>query len=157
MKKVIHFECMHSARRCKSAVMIAFEVQSEKKTLVAGYKKTPGHLVWDYKIDFMPKATRYVAGGHTTDPPKAIMYASVVSRETIWIALFVAGLNGLNLWLTDIGNAYLTESVTGSSYVVAGDEFGPLKARLCAKDCPCSFWSEVCQYRLFGTPGFCIT
>jgi Reverse transcriptase (RNA-dependent DNA polymerase) len=43
----------------------------------------------------------------------------------------VAGLNGLEIRLTDIGNAYLTAPVTECYYVVAGDEFGPnLKGRL---------------------------
>jgi len=120
---------MDALRKEMSAVMIAFEVQPEKATHVPGYKKIPGHIVWDVKMDFTRKA-RYVAGGHRTDPPKAITYSSVVSRETIRIALLVAGLNGLNLRLTDIGNAYLTAPVTERYYVVAGDEFGPLKGRV---------------------------
>ena len=35
-----------------SAVMIAFEVQSEKTTYVPGYKKIPGYIIWDVKMDF---------------------------------------------------------------------------------------------------------
>jgi hypothetical protein len=71
-------------------------------------------------MDFTRKA-RYVAGGHRTDPPKAITYSSVVSRESVRIALLVAALNDLDICLTDIENAYSTEQY----YVVAGDEFGP--------------------------------
>jgi len=73
-----------------------------------------------------------VAGGHQTDPPKALTYSSVVSRESVRIALLLAGLNELEVCLTDIGNdAYLTAPTTEKCYVVAGDEFGPeLKGRV---------------------------
>ena len=80
-------------------------------------------------MDFTRKA-RYVAGGHRTDPPKALTYSSVVSRESVRIAMLVAGLNDLDIRLADIGNAYLTAPTTEKCYVVAGDEFGPdLKGR----------------------------
>jgi hypothetical protein len=41
------------------------------------------------------------------------------------LLLLVAGLNGLDIHLTDIRNAYLTAPVTKSYYVVAGNKFGP--------------------------------
>jgi len=111
-------------------VMIAFEIQAEGITHIPGYKKIPGHIVWDIKVDFTRKA-RYVAGGHQTDPPKAITYSSIVSRESVRIALLMAGLNDLEVRLTDIGNAYLTAPTAEKCYVVAGDEFGPeLKGRV---------------------------
>ena len=37
------------------------------------------HLIFDVKIDLTRKA-RYVAGGHLTDPPSSMTYASVVGR-----------------------------------------------------------------------------
>jgi hypothetical protein len=81
-------------------------------------------------MDFARKA-RYVAGVHRTDPPKAITYSSVVSWESVRIALLLAGLNDLEIRLTDIGNAYLTAPITEKCYVVAGDEFGhQLKGRV---------------------------
>jgi len=43
--------------------MIAFEVQDEDVKHIPGYKRIPGHIVWDVKMDFTRKA-RYVAGGH---------------------------------------------------------------------------------------------
>jgi len=52
-------------------------------------------------------------------------YSSVVSRESMWITLFLATLNDLSVCLTDIGNAYLMAQTTECCYVVAGDEFGP--------------------------------
>ena len=115
---------MDALRKEMGAVMVAFEVQPEGTSHVPGYKRIPGHIVWDVKMDFTRKA-RYVAGGHKTDPPKALTYSSVVSRESVRIALLLAGLNDMNIRLADIGNAYLTVPITEKYYIVAGDEFGP--------------------------------
>jgi len=57
--------------------------------------------------------------------PKVMTYSSVVSRESMQIALFLAALNDFSVCLTNIGNAYLTEQTTEHCYVMAGDEFGP--------------------------------
>jgi hypothetical protein len=120
---------MDALRKEISAVMVAFEVQPEGIKDVAGYKRIPGHVVWDVKMDFTRKA-RYVAGGHRTDPPKAMTYSSVVARDSVRLALLVASLNGLDVRLSDIGNAYLTAPITEKCYIIAGDEFGPeLKGR----------------------------
>jgi hypothetical protein len=121
---------MDALRKEMSAVMVAFQVQPEGTTRIPGYKPITGHVVWDVKMDFTRKA-RYVAGGHRTDPPKAMTYSSVVSRESVRIALTIASLNNLEIRLTDISNAYLTAPVTEKYYVTAGDEFGPeLKGRI---------------------------
>jgi hypothetical protein len=57
-------------------------------------------------MDFSRKA-RLVAGGHMTKAPASITYSSVVSRESVRIAFLVAALNGLELTMAYIGNAYL--------------------------------------------------
>jgi len=126
-----------------NAVMVAFEVQDDGVTHIPGYKWIPGHTVWDVKMDFTQKAC-YVAGGHRTDPPKAITYSSVVSRESVGIAFLVAGLNDLAVRLMDIGNAYLTAPPAEKCYVVAGDEFGPeLKGQLLKIVRALCLWTEV--------------
>jgi len=50
--------------------------------------------------------------GTLLDPPKALIYLSVISRELVRIALLMAGLNELEVCLTNIGNAYLTAPTT---------------------------------------------
>jgi len=109
---------------CKEldAIMIAFEVQYEEVKHIPGYKQIPGHIVWDVKMDFTHKAC-YVAGGHQTNPPKVLTCSSVVSRESVRIALLLAGLNDLEVWLMDIGNAYLIALTMEKCYIIAGDEF----------------------------------
>ena len=94
-----------------------------------GYTKIRCHFVYDRKHDGRSKA-RFVAGGHMTDTPVDSIYSGVVSIPGIRMVTFLAELNGLELWATDIGNAYL-ESVTQEKVVfVAGPEFGERQGHL---------------------------
>ena len=56
---------------------------------------------------FFQKA-RFVAGGHMTETPTTLTYASVVSRDLVHIALTIEVLNGLEILSCDIQNSYLT-------------------------------------------------
>ena len=38
--------------------------------------------------------------------------------------IFLAELNGLKIWQTDVGNAYLEAKTDEKVYVIAGPEFG---------------------------------
>jgi hypothetical protein len=40
------------------------------------------------------------------------------------LVIFLAELNNLELWATDIGNAYLEAYTTEKVYIIAGPEFG---------------------------------
>ena len=71
-----------------------------------GYKKIRCHMVYDVKHDGRHKS-RLVAGGHLTDPNTESVYSSVVSLRGIRLVTFLSELNKLELWGTDIGNAYL--------------------------------------------------
>ena len=71
-----------------------------------GFKKITVHLVYAVKHDGRHKA-RLVAGGHLTPVPVESVYSSVVSLRGIRMLAFIAELKDLELWGTDIGNAYL--------------------------------------------------
>jgi hypothetical protein len=47
-----------------------------------------------------------------TKAPESITYASVVSRETVRIAVLMAALNDLNVKVGDVLNAYITPPIT---------------------------------------------
>ena len=90
-----------------------------------GYKKIPCHMIYDVKWDGRHKA-RFVAGGHRTDTPVESTYSAVVSLLGVRMITFLSELNEMELWNTDIGNAYL-ESYTSEKVVfTAGPEFGKL-------------------------------
>ena len=65
-------------------------------------------MIFDIKMEDFKRKARYVAGGHMTDTPATITYASVVSRETVMIALMIAALNDLEVKSTDIANTYVS-------------------------------------------------
>ena len=86
------------------------------------YKRITVHMVYAVKHDGWHKA-RLVAGGHLTDTPIDSVYSSVVSLRSIRILAFLAELNHLEFWSTDIGNAYLESRTQEKVYIKAGDEF----------------------------------
>jgi hypothetical protein len=58
-----------------------------------------------------------VAGGHQTKALETITYASVVSRETICLALTIASLNDLEVKLGDVFVGMLTAGCKAFSLV----------------------------------------
>jgi hypothetical protein len=68
-----------------------------------GYKKIRVHFVFDVKHDGHHKA-RLVADGHLTVVPLESVYSGVFSLRGFRLVLFLAELNNLELWATDIGN-----------------------------------------------------
>ena len=67
---------------------------------------------------------RMVAGRHTTDTPAILIYAYVVSRYSVRIALTIEALNGLKVLSCDIQNAYLTAKCREKIWTRSGPEFG---------------------------------
>ena len=103
----------------------AFEVYDGSTKDLVGYQKIRCHLVYDIKLgeNFRRKA-RYCANGSTTDTPTSLTYSSVVSRDSVRIALTVAALNDLDILVCDIEGAYLTAECREKIYTIAGPEFG---------------------------------
>jgi hypothetical protein len=65
-----------------------------------------------------------VANGNETETPASLTYSSVVSRDSVRIALLLASLNELEVLACDIQNAYLTADCCENIYIIAGSEFG---------------------------------
>jgi hypothetical protein len=59
-----------------------------------------------------------------TDLPLESVYSGVVTLRGLRLVVFLAELNGLELWTTDIGNAYLEAETKEKVYIIAGSEFG---------------------------------
>ena len=108
-------------------VLIAFEEYdgSTDDLDKSGYTGIKCHMIFDIKMgeNFRRKA-RLVAGGHMTKTPSSITYSSVVSRDSVRIALTIAALNDLKVGSCDIQNAYLTAPCREKVYTTAGPEFG---------------------------------
>jgi hypothetical protein len=89
-------------------VDVAFQELDEGEAVPVGYQFVRCHMIFDVKAGSLKMKARNVAGGHMTEPPSALTYARVVSRESIRIGLLIAALNDLDVFVADIQNAYLT-------------------------------------------------
>ena len=90
------------------------------------YIKINVHFVYAIKHDGHHKA-RLVAGGHLTDLPSDSIYLGVISLKCIWLVIFLGQLNNLQIYSTDIWNAYLEAKTQEKDYIITGSEFGPLE------------------------------
>ena len=72
----------------------AFKIfEKRKEDIPIGYQQIKCYMIFDVKLgeNFRRKA-RLVGGGHTTTAPASITYSSVVSRDSVQIALTIAAL-----------------------------------------------------------------
>ena len=110
----------------------AFEVfEGKQHDIPPGLQQIHCHMIFDVKVgeNFHWKAW-CVAGGHTTETPASLTYSSVVSHNTIHIALTIAALNNLQVMSCDIQNAYLTAACHEKIWTYAGPEFGSEKGSI---------------------------
>jgi hypothetical protein len=104
---------------------IAFKTLGDDEQVPQTFQQMRCHMVYDIKMDIFQRKARLVAGGHMTEATSATMtYASVVSRESVRIALTLAALNDLEVKTADIENAYLTTPIGEKIWYTLGPEFG---------------------------------
>jgi hypothetical protein len=99
------------------------DVRTGKVSDMRGYQEIKCHIIFDVKMDFTRKA-RFVAGGHMTQVDNSSTYSSVVSRDSVRIALLTAALNDLQMLSCDVGNAYLNAACREKIWFQAGRECG---------------------------------
>jgi hypothetical protein len=105
-------------------VCIAFKILPDGHVVPIGHQKIPSHMVFDVKMEDFRQKARLVAGGHKTKAPATITYASVVSRETVQLALTIAALNDLEVKVGDVLNTYIISPIMEKVWTVLGPEFG---------------------------------
>ena len=81
-------------------------------------------MIFDVNMEDFRLKARLVVGGHQTKAPATITYASMVSRETVSLALTIASLNDLEVKVGDVLNTYITAPVKEKVWTVLGPEFG---------------------------------
>ena len=131
-KHACQLDAINKNNKWQDSTHLEFEQIDEYETFLnlgkggvpgPSYKKIRVHLIYAVKHDGRHKA-RCVADGHLTDVPLDSVYSGVVSLRGIRILIFLAELNGLETWGTDIGNAYLEAYTSELVYIIAGPEFG---------------------------------
>ena len=104
-------------------VAVAFHILDHGEEDPVGYEHINCHLIFDVKMEFRRKS-RFISGGHTTNPPAESTYAGVVSREIVRISFTLAALNNLANFAADIQNAYLNATCGEKIIFTCGTEFG---------------------------------
>jgi hypothetical protein len=61
-------------------VRVALKTINGEESFPPTYQEIRCHMIFDVKMEDFRRNARFVAGGHTTDTPHAMTYASVVSR-----------------------------------------------------------------------------
>ena len=102
---------------------MAFKILPDGKKAPIGHQFVQCHVVFDIKIEDFRSETRLVAGDHMTKAPATIMYASVLSRKTVRMALMVTTLNDPEVKLGDILNACVQTPITEMVWTTQDFEF----------------------------------
>ncbi len=112
------------------------------------------HMIFDVKMEDFWQKVRLVAGGHWTKAPATITYASVVSCETVCLALTIVSLNDLEVKVGDVLNAYITTPVKEKVWTILGPEFGHDSGRSAIivhalyglKSAGAAFWAHLASF-----------
>ena len=96
------------------------------------------------------------------EAPSSLTYSSIVSRDSVRIALMISALNDLKVLACDTQNDFLTAKCRDKCYTRAGPEFGSDRGKLMLitralyglKTSSASFWSYLAEtlYELGYTP-----
>ena len=76
---------------------VAFKVLDDNEIIPRDDQFFKCPMIFDLKMKDFRRKARFVTGGHMTKAPAAVIYTSVISWETVCIALTIAVLNGLQV------------------------------------------------------------
>ena len=102
---------------------VAFQILGLNAKAPPDWHKASGHIIFDVKMDFTRKA-HWVEDGHKTPNSTTSIFAGVLSRDSIRIALTHAALLGLPVIGANIRNAYLQAPSSEKHFIICGQEFG---------------------------------
>ena len=102
---------------------VVFQILDENEEVPIGYKFIRCHMTFDAKMEDLRRKSRLGAGGHMTDTPAYITYASVVSRESVRLALMLDALNTLEVKCGNVMNSYITAPITEKVWTILGPKF----------------------------------
>ena len=83
-----------------------------------GNKKITVQCVYAVKHDIGQYKSRVIAGGHLIETPAESVYSGVFSLRGVRLVVFLAELNNLEVWQSDVGNAYLEALTQEKVYVI---------------------------------------
>ena len=105
-------------------VKIYFGIIPGGGRLLNGYKNICYRMIFDVKMEDFRRKTRLVAIENMTKTPNCQTYSSVVSRETVCLALTIAVLNYFQVKSGDVMKACINIPITKKVWTVLGNEWG---------------------------------
>ena len=117
----------HSKRDGK--VYAAFDIKEKGTKPPVGYAYIGVHMIFGIKMENFQFKAHLVANGNKTGALSSLTYASVMSRESMRIALMLATQNRLQVKTSDVENAYLTTPTEEKLYTILGPEFGEYEGK----------------------------
>ena len=78
----------------------------------------------------MMGATNSSGSGWSLKYRSISIYSGVISTRSLWLSIFLAKLNNMEVWGADIGNAYQEASTKEKINLVAGPEFEELQGHI---------------------------
>ena len=97
------------------------------------HQKIKVQFILAIKHDGHHKA-RLVADGNLTRQPVEIVYSELVSLRSLRIVMLLSELKKLELWGSDIGNAYLEAHTNEKLFIIVGSEFDDLEGHILFMD-----------------------
>ena len=97
---------------------VSFDIRGKEDTPPPRYHFIKFNLIFDVKMEDLGCRASMVAGGHITDVPQTITYASVVSRETTSVALTMVALNNMRAKTAGIMNDYIRVTCGEEIYTI---------------------------------------
>ena len=78
-------------------IKVALKALEDGENVPTGYAYVFCHMIFDVKMEGFSWKVQLVSGGHMTETAYNMTYDSVVSRNTVRLALVIAALNGLEV------------------------------------------------------------
>ena len=119
-------------------VKVVFEISPDEKKLSIGHQYVQCNIVFNTKEEDFRWKTQLVAKGNMTKAPANIMNTTVVSRETLKIALIIATLYNCEFKCGDILNTYIQAPVTEKAWTILDPEIGKDTS-----DCLSIIWPQL--------------
>ena len=88
------------------------------------------HMIFDVKMEDIRLKASMADGGHMTDVPPTITYASVVFSETMMIDLTMAALKDMSVNTDDITNTYIKAPCGENVYTILGPDSGSYAGKM---------------------------
>ena len=92
----------HAIHKEIENVKVTFQIIPEGENPPTGFHYDNCHIVFDMKMKDFHRKAHLVVGGHITHTPDIITYSSVVTTETVCIALTMGALHDLEVKAADV-------------------------------------------------------